>query len=175
MVTFLSLLIVHLPLDVTFLQLVHQKLWLIWTMTLLGVLHICHYLHIEPIKKYWDQLSQRWYVLYHTFSLGLITKTKVQKGEQKKKMSKDSNTLLQVYENESQHSKMIFFHFESWSLNFWDKSVNNKWCSNQVFFKPLERSSSENNENGFIFSIWIFKVQVMAKRMYVNQTRKLNW
>ncbi len=53
-----------------------------------------------------------------------------------------SNTLSQVWKNETQQSQVVFplWKFEYYSvLKFWNKNENNKWCLNQAFLKPFER------------------------------------
>jgi len=63
-------------------------------------------------------------------------------GEWTKRMFHTSNALSQVWENETQHSQVVFplWKFEYYCvLKFWNKSENNKWCPNQAFLKPFER------------------------------------
>jgi hypothetical protein len=87
-----------------------------------------------------------------------------------------SNTLSQVWENETQYSQVVFplWKFEYYGvIKFWDKSENNKWCPNQTFFRLFERYWSLIIENGITFFIWRFENQVINQRKVKNQIGSL--
>jgi len=61
------------------------------------------------------------------------------------------------------------------SVVFWDKNANSKKCANWAFWKPFKRSWNLNIENGFTFFIWIFKAQIVIKRMIKSQIKLAIW
>lgn len=74
---------------------------------------------------------------------------------------------MQVWENESQHSQMIFpfwkFHGVS---KFGDKSKDNKQFSISAFFRLLERSWNMHINDELTFSIKKFIAWFMGKKIW---------
>jgi len=105
------------------------------------------------------------------------TKVKAWKHEQIEWVFKDSNTFSQVWEGESRVPSGFFtlkVVIDCGVLNLWDKSANRKWCPNHAFFRLLTFFlKNVDIKNEFTFSIWEFKVQIMANRVLVNQIGNL--
>ncbi len=86
-------------------------------------------------------------------------------------MSQDSKAVLQVCKiakNLNPRLGIILGFEVPRCFKYFEKNVNNTWCLNLAFFRPLKRSSNVNTENGFTFSIWRFEGKVMNKKKVEN-------
>jgi len=127
------------------------------------------------IPKVFFNFYFSWWLSCCNPKLGLITKVKAWEGNKEGECLK-TLTHSHKYGEMSPNISWWFPHFGKESdniLNFWDKSLNNKWYPNQAIFKLLKMSWNLNIENGFPFSIWRSKVQVMNKRIAKNETGNL--
>jgi hypothetical protein len=80
-----------------------------------------------------------------------------------------------VWEGESQVPSGFFtlkVVIDCGVLNLWDKNANRKWCPNHAFFRLLIFFLNVDIKNELAFSIWKFKVQIMAG-VLMNQTGNL--
>ncbi len=68
------------------------------------------------------------------------------------------------------HALGLVFHKV---LNNWAKNVNNKTCSNWVFFRLLEIFFNTNIKSVLTFSNWKFEAQIMIKRVVKSQIHNL--